>query len=262
MGPALVFALVVNPGLAVLNPVGPNDEWEEAAYLQKIPGYHPYLRFNPQNTFVFKTPYYIAEGHYQRQGGHYTFRPETAVQLNHADVDKLVAGLPAEAAAEQQDHYAKSVAVFEADYNDDEEMLSLNYTLDGRPRSFQLFPYGQGDDKLTSLLTPDEAQLKGLWHAPEPFPERLDSKTRYRIEGIDGLSRFSTEAMASDGAQFQIMDLRVDKTCRIHADTGRWDRDGSTLVLLIDNTRVEFQISNTNQGMKLLSGGKVAYIRN
>ena len=146
MGTLLLLAVALNPLSAGQTAVAPNAEWEEMAIFQKLPGYHPFLRFNPQSTFVFKTQSYIAEGHYQQDGGHYTFRPETAVQLNHADVDKLVADNPPEVAAEKQDHYAKSLAVITADYNDSTGALFLACQVDGRPRTFELHSYTEGDD--------------------------------------------------------------------------------------------------------------------
>jgi hypothetical protein len=101
--------------------------------------------------------------------------------------------------------------------------------------------------------------LVGVWHAPEPFPEKLDAKTRYRIGGVEGLEQFFKEAQASDGAQFGLIDLRVDKTFRIHATVGTWYRDGSLLKLKVDGHETALTISST--GAKLQSGGKTVYTR-
>jgi len=256
---SLLLALMGHANLSWVTPVSGNSEWEELPSVQQTPGYHPMLRFNPSSTFIFATPYYTAEGHYQQQDGHYFFKPELAIQLGNAEVNKLVADLPPENQAKLHHDYACSLATFDADYNESTGALHLNYTVDRETRSFTLYPYTEGDRQLSSALSDSERGFAGLWHAPEPFPEMLDARVRYRIGGLEGLEQFSKEAKASDAAQFGLLDLRVDKTFRIHAKVGNWERAGSILKLIVGRDEIDLTISS--DGSKLLGGGKPVYVR-
>jgi hypothetical protein len=73
------------------------------------------------------------------------------------------------------------------------------------------------------------------------------------------LEQFSKEAKASDAAQFGLLDLRVDKTFRIHAKVGNWERAGSILKLIVGRDEIDLTISS--DGSKLLGGGKPVYVR-
>jgi hypothetical protein len=66
------------------------------------------------------------------------------------------------------------------------------------------------------------------------------------------------EASASNGAQFGSLDLRCDKSFRIHATVGTWQKNGSALKLRAEGHEMVFTISKDG---KLLSGGKPAYVR-
>jgi hypothetical protein len=226
---------------------------------QQLPGYHPKLRFNASSTFIFQTPDYIAEGHYTQQGTNYYFHPELAFELNHADVDKLTADLDPESRDKQQKAYARSLFEFPAEYVPSSGMLSLPYPVEGVPTTFALYPFTAGDDSLISTLSASERGLAGVWCAPDPFPEKLDSKTRYRIGGLEGLQRFCHEAIASDSAQFGVIDLRVDGTYRSGGKMGYWSRDGSTVKLVMGIQVTTLTISP--DGGKLMSGGRTAYVR-
>jgi hypothetical protein len=267
---SLLLALVGHSSLLFLGPVVGSMEWEEIPVVQKLPGYHPMLRFQPtsasaygtntSSTFLFASPDYIAEGHYQRQGGHYVFHPETCFQCNNTDLNRLVADLDPETQRNVHEAYARSMRSFEADYSQSTGIFRLTYPVNGVPLSFELHSYTEGDDRLSSSVSGSERSMPGVWHSPEPFPDKLDSKTRFRIGDVDGLQQFSKEAKASDAAQFGLLDLRTDKSFRNHATEGTWERSGSILKLFAEGKETDLSISQ--DGQQLIAGGKVVYVRN
>ena len=238
--------------------VSGNMVWEEYAVVQQIPGYHPKLRFKPESKFIFETPYYKAEGKYSVQDGHYHFHPLMAMQLENADVDKLVADLDPQTKSKLHKMYAESLNDFDADYYDATSTLSLDYPVKGNIESFALHAYTEGDNLLEAAGGGLEPSMVGLWNAPEPFPEMLDARTRYKIGGLEGLERFSHEASASDDAQFALLDLRKDKSYRFHGKLGTWYVTGSTLVLVDGNKETPYAISEDRR--KLSARGKIQFI--
>lgn len=260
MGTSIILALMIHGITAPLTPIAGNEEWEEPPQVQKAPGYHPLLQFKRELTFIFVTPKMICEGKYQVQGGHYFFKTLRASELENADVAKIIADMPPDAGHQFAVNYAKSMQNFEADYDDDAGALHLTYPVDGMPKTFQLYPYTAGDDQLISMVGDNERGVQGLWRAPEPFPDMLDAKTRYRIGGLEGLEKFFQEAGQSDAAQFGIIDLRVDKTFRNHAIIGRWRKEGSTVTLIVPPDEIHLTLSPN--GQKLTSRGKIVYVRN
>ena len=235
------------------------DVWEETVEAQKPPVYHPMLKFGPQATFFFKCPAYVVEGNYQMTDGHYVFRPLTVIQLGQRELRLLLPEMETSKREQVERDYASSMKTFTADYQQASHSLLLNYPVGAANRSYTLYAYTEGDDQLSSVLNSDDRAVAGLWCAPEPFPEKLDARVRYKIGGIEGLQDFSREAKASDEAQFGLLDLRVDKSFRIHGKAGTWVRNGSTLKLFIDQSEIVFTISG--DGAKLMIAGKKAYIR-
>ena len=238
---------------------GGDMNWEETPIAQKAPVYHPFLKFTSSSSFYFQTPTYTVEGHYQMTDGHYVFRPETVIQLGHRELVLLVAEMNEQKLEKVERDYADSMATFPADYNRSNNALYLTYSEGGKSKTYELHEYTEGDDQLDSTVNSSEQALIGLWNAPDPYPEKLDARTRYKIGGIEGLQDFSKEASASDGSQFGLLDLRVDKTYRIHAQVGTWTRSGSILRLFYQGTEQDLTMSP--DGTKLLMGGKKVYIR-
>ncbi|HEY3781760.1 MAG TPA: hypothetical protein VGL56_11790 [Fimbriimonadaceae bacterium] len=257
MGTLLLLAILGHTRVAPVAQISGNMLWEELPAIQKFPSYHPALRYYGSSRFMFKTPYYIAEGHYSLDGAHYTFRPETAIELNHADVDKLAAEYDPETRRKKLEDYGKSLTPFDGDYDPGQQMLTLHYVVDGVPKTFSLYKFTVGDDSLSSNGSSNQ-DVVGLWYTPDPYPEKLDSKTRYRIDGLDGLKRFSKEAAMSDGSQFGIMDIKVDGTYRNFSTVSGWKKSGSTLVLTTEKGgHIEFAIN----GNKLMKDGRIAYVK-
>jgi hypothetical protein len=149
---------------------------------------------------------------------------------------------------------------FQADFSESTNALQLTCPVEGIVKRFELHAYTEGDDMLSNTAADNERGMVGVWHAPEPYPDKLDARTRYKIEGLEGLQRFFKEAQASDGAQFGLLDLRSDKSYRSHATIGRWTRSGSTLKLMADGAELDLTISS--DGSKLYGGGKVLFVRN
>jgi hypothetical protein len=256
---SLLLALISHWSFAPPAVVSGSMEWEETPAVQKFPGYHPMLRFNRESTFIFKTLDFIAEGKYQRQGAHYDFHPLMAYEIENSDVDKLASDMDAKNGEKFRVAYFHSMANFDADYREATGTLHLNYVVEGIPKSFELHAYTEGDDQLPYLASADERGLPGLWSAPEPFPEKLDARTRYKIGGLEGLQQFFREARASDSSQFSLLDLRVDKTFRMHATVGKWVKSGSTLKLIDGVNELDLTISS--DGRNLMSGGKAIFTR-
>ena len=51
--------------------------------------------------------------------------------------------------------------------------------------TFELHATNEGDAQLPFRVSDSEAGLVGLWDAPEPYPEKLDARTRAKIELVD-----------------------------------------------------------------------------
>jgi hypothetical protein len=264
----MIVALMFSAVSAFKQPVNGSMVWEETVADQQRKGYHPSLRFssweitrfNMSTTYMFVTPQYIQQGQFEVHGNRYTFRAVMANDFENADIAKLMANMDPESARTLGQNYAKSMQNFEGEYDKDRNTLTVTYPVEGRPTAFELHPYTDGDDKLTMVAGSDERPYIGLWHAPEPFPDRLDARVRYKIGDIDGLRQFGKEAGASEGAQFGLLDLRPDLTFRIHSKVGNWQRSGSTLSLILEGKQIDYAISP--DGTKLLARGKPAYVRN
>ncbi len=242
--------------------------WEELPNVQKLPGYHPMLRFgcwqiirfNLGTTYMFVTPDFVQQGQYEAGDGQYSFRAVMANELENADVRKLLGGMDAPSGHELEKSYAKSMSNFEGSYSDATNIFTVTYPVDGKLKTYQLHATTEGDDQLPVTVSGSMRGMIGLWHTPEPFPDKLDARTRYKIGDLDGLQRFAGEAKESNGAEFGILDLRSDGTFRIHATLGSWKREGSTLTLFAAGKRIELTVSAN--GAKLSLNGKAAYQRN
>jgi hypothetical protein len=259
MGVSLILALCVYPHLAAGTPVSGGDLWEELPPVQKLPAFHPSLRFKPSSTYMFATPDFIQQGKYQVIDNHYYFRAIMASELENSDVNKLAPDM-GEQGQKFREAYARSMSNFEGDYNESAGTLTVFYPVNGKPGRFELHMYTEGDNLLTPALTDSDRGMPGLWHAPEPFPDMLDARTRYKIGGLEGLQQFFKEAGKSDGAQFAVLDLRVDKSYRYHGILGRWQKNGQTVILKGEGG--EIQLTLSADGQKLMSGGKASFIRN
>lgn len=263
---SLLIAVAAHASFLNLGPLVGNMEWEELYYVQKMkakPGKPPYLpkvRFGPDSTFFFKTPDFISEGKYSRQGSHYMFRPLMAYEIENSDVNKLAPEMRPEAGQKFREAYARSMDNFEGDYVEQTSAFHVSYRQDGLLKSFELHMYTEGDDALPWLVSPKERGYVGLWHMPDPFPEKLDARSRYKFFGLEGLQKFLTEAVASDGCQFAIIDLRSDRSFRASATIGTWQVNGNILTMKDDQTTIEYTISS--DGTKLYNGGQVIYVRN
>ena len=151
----------------------------------------------------------------------------------------------------------EEIGNFEGSYNRKTGALTIAYPYKGVLTRYVLYDTTQGDRDRAVAVGDNERFLIGFWHQPEPFPEKLDARTRQKIQE-NGLKIFMKEAGASEGAMFNVLDLRADRTFRCHAKTGTWNIvDGNVLVLHSDR-EVKFGI--TRDG-KLVQGGKVAYTR-
>lgn len=256
---SLLLAVAARAHFAAMTPVSGYQVWEEIPGAQKFPGYHPMLRFNAETTFVFATKDFIAEGKYSKQGDHYEFHPLMANEIENSDVDKLASDMNPDFGRKFRIAYFHSMADFSADFNGNTGALLLHLTTDGITKSYDLHAYTEGDDQLASLVTDDARPFVGLWHYPEPFPEKLDARTRYKIGGLEGLQQFFKEAAASDGAQFGLLDLRVDGFFRLNGLVEHWRREGSNIILRIEGKDVSFAISPKDG--HLLYAGKAMYVR-
>lgn len=244
----------------------PGSLWEETPVMLKLPGYHPMIRFgtweitrfNRSTTYMFATPDLVQQGQYQASNNRYFFRAVMANELENADKAKLVDDMEPGAAEGLNRAYARSMSNFEGTYNPKTRALYISYMVNGIMKQFELHDMTEGDDQLTPRLSDFERGLPGFWHAPDPYPGKLDARTRTKIQE-NGLQMFANEASASDGAQFNVLDVRVDKTFRQHGTLGTWVREGQMLVLIVDGHRSSLEISR--DGTKLLKNGKTAYVR-
>jgi len=238
--------------------------WEETMEVQRVPGYHPMIRFsswditrfNRSTTYMFVTPDFIQQGQFQERNGHYFFRAVMANELENSDKDKLFSEIDAGTANKLNEAYAKSMSNFEGDYDEYSKTLYITYPVKGMLQRFSLHDTMEGDDQRGSLGI--DRSVVGLWHEPEPYPDKLDARTRGKVDDR-GLVPFFKEAGASEGAQFNVIDLRADRTLRIHGKGGMWGRNGSTLTLTFDKGSMSLEISA--DGRKLLSRGKAVYVR-
>jgi len=239
--------------------------WEEEAIEQKISsGYHPKIRFNcwditrykRSTTYMFKTPDLIQQGQFQVSNGHYYFHAVMANELENYDRDKLTQDADPATRRKFEEAYAKSMIDFEGEYNDVTKVLRISYPVKGMMKSFSLYATNQGDEAIQSSRLSDGTGVVGLWQAPDPFPERLDAKTRGKIDDR-GLMPFFREAGSSDSALFSILDIKADGSYRSGGETGSWSVDGSTLRLSTGVGTIEFQIGPSG----LMKGGHVVYMR-
>jgi len=182
------------------------------------------------------------------------------MMVGNREVNMLVDDLDPYTKSKQHKMYAESLQTFTADYYEATNILRLTYPVEGRLKTFELHIFTEGDNLLTPAMTQEEQSMAGLWHAPEPYPDKMDCQTRYKIGGLEGLADFTKEAKASEGATFTLLDLRVDKSFRIHGSIGTWRRRGSILWLKDGPSETPLNISN--DGMKLLAGGKAVFVRN
>ena len=256
---SLLLALALHGHAAAKQAVLGNMFWEEPASVQQYEGYHPILRFLPGSSYMFVTPFFIQQGKYQVRDGHYDFRAVTAYELENTDKDKLKGDMNPKEAEKFQFAYAQSLWNFQANYNKLNETLYVTYPVKGELKEYKLYATTAGDSPVPSNMAYEDRGLIGVWHAPEPFPDRLDARTRYKIGDLEGLQRFFKEAMESDGAQFNIIGIKTDKTYRSHKMTGGWHRDGNLLLVKTDTGTSKFTISS--DGLKLLLGNRVAFLK-
>jgi hypothetical protein len=261
----MVLALLLRGSYASLS--DPSGQlWEETPTVQQFPGYHPMIRFsswditrfNRSTTYMFLTPDLVQQGQYTVSGSDYYFRAVMANELENADKAKLVAEIGPEVGGGFNDAYARSMQNFRGSYDQSSRALYISYPVKGVLTNFTLYLTTDGDDQLQSAVSGDERGMVGLWHAPNPYPDKLDARTRSKIDDR-GLRPFFNEAASCDGAQFSLLDLRADKSFRIHGTVGTWQKSGSTLTLIANGKPIQFGISG--DGTKLLQGGKPAYIR-
>lgn len=259
---AMVLAMLASGHSLRHEPVSGSMVWEEPQPIQKMKmgkdKYLPMLRFNRESTYIFKTPKFCQQGKYTVQNGHYEFRAIMANDLENADIAKLKANMDPESAQKLSLNYIKSMANFTGDYDSANGVLTVYYPVEGMVTPFALHMYTEGDDQLTAIAA--DTSVVGLWHAPEPFPDRLDARTRYKIGGIEGLQDYANESQGSDGAQFGLLDLRVDSNYRQTDTVDMWSKNGSTVILIREKQKIYLTLSN--DGQKLLSNGRVAFIRN
>jgi hypothetical protein len=257
MSIGIAFVYLLMPLAWHATPVGGQQEWEETPMVQKIPGYHPAIRFNASSTYMFATTDFVQQGTYGVQNNHYVFRAVMANELENADIARLKADMNPGAAQKLAESYVRSMSNFEGDYDPSTDVLTVTYPVYGKMQSFQLYAYTSGDESLPA--TGSDSGVVGLWHAPEPYPDKLDARSRYKYFGLEGLQTFVHEATASDGAQFALLDLRVDGSFRSHSTIGSWTRNGSALQLKAAGKEKVLSISA--DGQKLVMGGKVVYER-
>lgn len=197
---------------------------EEVTVIKMAPReYHPFLRMYGENKFMLETPAgLIANGHYSVNDTAVTFTPELVEEINHADADKLLADSPAEIKKEWMIRYDRAMAPVPGTWSEDHQTLTVNIFAEGLMKTYNLHPLEYGDEARSDLTDETDHVFPNTWFGPEPYAERLDSKDRYRIGGVDGLRQFSKEAEDSDGNQFNLLDLRKDRTYRVFGDDGRW----------------------------------------
>lgn len=263
MAISLILALGAFVHGGRFEPVAGNNVWEETAFEQKlkekIGEYCPKLRFNRESTYMFATPDFIQQGKYSVEDNHYYFKAIMANELENSDVNKLAPEMGAGVGQKFREAYARSMSNFEADYNSKTGELILSYPVKGMLKTFHLLPFSNPAGLVAVRADDPDLQNRTLWHAPEPFPDKMTARDRNRFFGLEGLQQFMGEASASDGAQFALLDLRPSHAFRAGSTVGRWTQEGTTLTLMADGGRVQFTIVD---GQKLVSGGKTKFIIN
>lgn len=119
-------------------------------------------------------------------------------------------------------------------WSEDHQTLTVQIFAEGIMKTYTLHPLEYGDEARPKSTDDTDQMFPNTWFGPEPHAERLDSKDRFRWGGLDGLRQFSKEAEQSDGNQFNLLDLRQDRTFRVFGDDGTWQYrdDKHQLVLL------------------------------
>lgn len=261
---ALVTMVGLGTALEAPKPMG--MLWEEPPSVQQTPGYHPMLRFgcwditrfSRSSTYMFQSPYMVQQGQFSSQGTKYSFRAVMANEIEVADKDKLISEFDPQQADQIGKAYATSMSDFPGTYNPTRRSLTISYKVRGVMRTFDLYAVNEGDDRLPTKVSGPARALVGLWGAPDPHPQRLDARTRQKIDEM-GLQRFFDEAAQSDAAVFAVMDLRPDGSVRYHKETGTWKLEGSTLSIAFSMSKQVFQLSR--DGSQLLNAGRVVFVR-
>lgn len=266
---ALVLALLhYGKGIVFGRPASPT--WEEPVIKQMEPSFHPWLRFgcwditrfNRSSTYMMSTPSgLVQQGQFEVRNGHYFFRAVMANEVENADIASLTTEISPSGAEKLRKAYAEAMSNFEGIYNQSTKTLSISYPVKGMLTRFDLHAINEDDAGLQTQAfgaTASDKAVMGLWCAPEPFPSKLDARTRAKVQE-QGLQHFFGEARTSDSAQLSVMDLKPDKSFRIHASTGMWIRSGSTLSLIVKGHATNYQISS--DGTKLLQDGHVVFER-
>jgi len=210
--------------LALLEPHRFEQEWEEPILTQMEKGYHPCLQFQGGNKFAWTPPGApVAYGTFGVEGTHYTFTPQDVLELNMADVEKLAA----EGVFDLEDfkkQWEIATKPFTADYSPDSGTLTMHLMHNTDVFDYSLQDYRTGDDTVPNSVNDEERKIVGLWREIDKYPNRYDTKTRYRWQGIDGLKAFLEESSQAAGAAFNLLDFRQDKTCRFHKQQRLWWR--------------------------------------
>lgn len=199
------------------------QEWEEPMLTQLEKTYHPLVQFQGADKFAWTPPDApIAYGTFAVDGTHYTFTPTNVLELNLADVDKLAADGVFDL-EEFKKAWAVATKPFTGDYNPESRTLVIHLNIKGTDIfDYSLANYTDGDDTLPSNVNEVERKIVGLWRGIDRFPNRYDTKTRYRWQGIDGLKDFLKESSQAASACFNLLDFRQDKTMRDHATLFIW----------------------------------------
>ncbi len=223
------------------------------------PGYHPILRLYGESKFLFASPWQIVDGHYNVKDRVVSFTPELVTELNHADFDKLLSEAPPVARQRFDHDYTLEMRVFHGTLSDDGSTVDLEYAPDPSlgAMHYKIMAFEALGANRADQTGDSDRQFVGLWYSPEPNPERLDSKDRYRIEGVDGLKRFASEAMASSENQFAVLDLRRDHSGLTPTSSreARWRREEA--ILKVGEVRYTF----SPDFKTLYLNGKVAYLK-
>ena len=262
----MMVAALLHGSLAMQQAAPVGELWEESASAQQIRGYHPMIRFsswtitrfNRSSTYMFLSPDMVQQGQFEVTGNRYFFRAVMANELENADKSKLMADMDPGAARSFDEAYARSMSNFEGRYDPGKKALYITYLVKGIPKTYELHSSTEGNEQRKVSISDFERGLAGVWYTPEPFPNKLDARTRNKVQE-QGLQLFVGEAAASEGAIFSQLDLRVDRSFRIHETIGTWSRNGSILTLSANGKTKQYEISR--DGMKLTMGGKAAYVR-
>jgi len=237
----------------------PPNVWEESPMDQMRQGYHPAIRLFNGSRFTFLSPGVPVQGRYTQTGSALSFTPETATELSHDDFDKIVADDPAEAKAAKTRVFEGSLFPFTGSLSPDGLTLTLNYSMNGMVAAFNLHPFQIGGAQSHMTLPNSESALATLWYCPDPFPQRTDSLSRFRVEGVDGLKKFAAEAATSDASQFGLLDVRRDHTFRMGSTIGIWSKEDGVLHLTSQSMDLKLVIAPDFQNLR--SNGRIAFVR-